>query len=528
MRAPLDSSKDSSNNFVTGREPETTSGPLFSDDPSYQLFIHMLINFGTRKLSKGIDDLDPSMQIEINEIIEKINEYYEAKEAYQAKTTVEEPGGKEKDTDEIVASEKYHSFLVRCYSSLTFLREKAGAKIPEFPSLLELTAEFIKKENLLEGKEHVCPPELIDKVVKDPFEEKYRLSAYSDSFKAKYTEFVKLYFNFLINNIGVDYKLASANNNGQLFNMASAFGTVPILKAFVARGVDPTSITTKGETALFYACRNERPYCLEYLLLLLQEIDITALSTENQTCLHRATAAGLIEHVKILFKYLQSKQAERPEAVSNFVNQQNEEGRTVLHYAAEQKDEGMVTELGTLGINPLLLDYQGESAAGFYRSVQQDTNFTPEIQNLFEQDQRIRSGGMFRLFQFERRNLKVLKKALMGAFFLSAVPFVVGLVLKEPLLYLAPVFLYMSVALCFSCNLICFAAADSGASKLRDLETASRNVDWASEDIRAESAPQEIVLENQPEGESGRDGQGEEEEEEDEGSSLRRRQFFTN
>ncbi len=114
---------------------ETTPELSYSDDPSYQLFIHMLINFGIRELPEGlIGGLDPSMQTEINTIIEKINEYYKFSPARHGLILG------------LFRGENAHSSLARCYSSLKFLREKAGAKIPEFPPLFELTAEVINKK----------------------------------------------------------------------------------------------------------------------------------------------------------------------------------------------------------------------------------------------------------------------------------------------------------------------------------------------------------------------------------------------
>ena len=541
MRAPLDSSKDSSNNFVTGREPETTSGPLFSDDPSYQLFIHMLINFGIRKLPEGlIDGLDPSMQTEINEIIGKINEYYKFSPARHGLILG------------LFRGENTHSSLARCYSSLKFLREKAGANIPDqpptfdsfrklieagakpsdelpnFPSLFELTAEQVKKNSLMMDKE-VVPTDAIEKAKKDPFESKYRLSAYSDSFRAKHTWLAQSYFSLLIKSIkdtNENTKYKPENGYGpRLFDIASMFGTVPILKAFVARGVSPTAINTRQETALVHAAANEGLDCLVYLLSF-QEIDSTASNVRGQTCLHLAAGKkDSIKRVEILFKHLKAKQTE-PEAILKFVNQQDERGKTALQHAVEKEGEGMVTTLmRDFHANPFLLDNQNESPVPSYVASRKDIEFAPEIQSLFDQDHHIKSGVMFGLLHEQR--LKV--GAVVSTVSTFSLGFSIFLVARSGQLELLRV-VAPAAGLSLASMCVFVALAMYKQQKLRIVEKKSRELfGRVSADTKAETASQEVDLESQLEDEdpSGWDDQDEEgpsnwnaEEEEEESTSL--------
>ncbi len=549
MRAPLDSSKDSSNNSVTGREPDTTFGHLFSDDQSYQLFIHMLINFGIRKLPEGlIDGLDPSMQTEINEIIGKINEYYKFSPARHGLILG------------LFRGENTHSSLARCYSSLKFLREKAGANIPDqpptfdsfrklieagakpsdelpnFPSLFELTAEQVKKNSLMMDKE-VVPTDAIEKAKKDPFESKYRLSAYSDSFRAKHTdsfnarpaETVESYLILLMNSmkdINKDTKYKLENADGlRLFDIASRFGTVPILEAFVARGVDPTAINTRQETALVHAAANEGLDCLVYLLSF-QEIDSTASNVRGQTCLHLAAGKkDSIKRVEILFKHLKAKQTE-PEAILKFVNQQDERGKTALQHAVEKEGEGMVTTLmRDFHANPFLLDNQNESPVPSYVASRKDIEFAPEIQSLFDQDHHIKSGVMFGLLHEQR--LKV--GAVVSTVSTFSLGFSIFLVARSGQLELLRV-VAPAAGLSLASMCVFVALAMYKQQKLRIVEKKSRELfGRVSADTKAETASQEVDLESQLEDEdpSGWDDQDEEgpsnwnaEEEEEESTSL--------
>ena len=506
MRAPLDSSKDSSNNSVTGREPKTTPAHLFSDDPSYQLFIHMLINFGIRELPEGlIDGLDRSMQTEINTIIEKINEFYEAKEAYQARKTVEEPDGKgkEKDTDGIVASEKYHSFLVRGYSISTFLRKKAGVKILEFPSLFNLTAEWVKRKQLVLSVEKVSD-DVVEKAALNPFKKEHRLSAYSDSSKAKYTEFAKRYFSLLIDSIRrADYTLTSAEGH-RLFNIASAFGTVPILKAFVARGVDPTATDSRQETALFYACNNEDLSCLRYLLSQ-KKIDITATNSDNQTCLHYAAELDSVKHGQVFLEFLGNNEFSVP----------------INYY------------------NPFTLDARYNSAARIWRLVHSDKELALEREGLFVRDRRIRSS----LSSWEEnapnflRNVKESYASHRKPYLFSlACLFIFTALVGGAEITGIIISLAEEGNLDFSKLMVSFIPGLSGMAfmalstivcriewvrfkhrELERLENDSRQFDWADADIAADkSVPQERDIENQnplaEEGPSGWDDQSEEDE----------------
>ena len=508
MRAPLDSSKDSSNNFVTGREPETTSGPLFSDDPSYQLFIHMLINFGIKELpDELIKDLDPGMQTAINAILEKNKEYHEAGKVYQ---------------------------------SGSFLRKEATVEmILRAPSLFELTADCVKKNfnNIREAK---VPPNVIDDMMKVDI---FRLSTYSDSFKTKYTETAKSYFSLIINSIKkADYTLRGIDDL-RLFDIASVFGTASILKAFVACGVDPTAIDTNQATALFYACRNERTDCLRYLLS--QEgMNITAVNHKNQTWLHYAVEEDSIEHVNVFSEHLRSSGYSK-EVISGFVNQRDNQGKTALQYAAEAGNIVMVGELMVLGSNPFLLDNQLNLAIDFWSAVRPTgEKFTAGRQALFARNQYIRSEEIFRFLP---------ERLLSGRYPFGFVAVLFGLaVFCTPLVTLnlgiGPFYALLIgigqmllglplVSLCHYCpEGLGELKENYKQDKLTDLETESQNFSWTDADIAAESVSQEEAIadesapqqegdiENQLEGQadegpSGWDDQ-DETEEDDEGSLL--------
>ncbi len=487
---------------------ETTSELSYSNNPSYQLFIHMLINFGTRELPEGlIDGLNLGMQTAINAIIEKNNEYHEAKKVYQ---------------------------------SGSFLRKEATAEIIlRAPSLFELTADCVKKNfNNLKGIK--LPSSVINDMMKVDI---FRLSAYSDSFKDEYTKIAERHFSLLINSIrAADYTLTSAGGD-QLFGIASVFGTVSILKAFVACGVDPTAININQATALFYACQNERTDCLEYLLLF-QEIDITALDTDNQTCLHYAVEEDSIEHVKVLSEHLRSSGYSK-ETISNFVNQRDNQGKTALHYAAAARNTEIVVELMVLGSNPFLLDTQLNSAVDFWSFARLDgEELTPARQFLFARDQYIRSEEIFRFLP---------ERLLSGeSFFAVEVSFFGIVALAIPII----TFNYFGIGLYYALLAVVGEVLLAAASlsfcrhypqglgklkeyykqhKLTDLETESQNFDWTDADIAAEFVSQEEVIadESAPqqegdiesqladEGPSGWTDQGKgEEEEEDENSYL--------
>ncbi len=221
---PTNSNLEITSGPTTNTEPEIISGSLYPDNPSYQLLIHMLIHFDTRKLPEGlIDNLDEDMRADINTIIAKINEYHEAIEI------AEEPEskGKGKEKDE------YRFLPTQRYPALIFLLNKLGRETPTFPSLYDIAAEYIRKNGLPKEQSQIgLPVEVSEKLAMDTFKEKYRLPTYSDSFIKKIEAGADIFsFKVLINSIlKANYELATASYRP--LHIASQFGTSVYIKRF--------------------------------------------------------------------------------------------------------------------------------------------------------------------------------------------------------------------------------------------------------------------------------------------------------